>query len=317
MPAPFLKVRAIAKSAFSSCVGTVLADVKIPARSSTDSYFPPVTLAGTIRPSDFELIRAAIIALVAQFFGMSVAFADFTASKPHPDGGFTGNTLTGAIKPSDLERLRGALKAYPTDETFALYVNTIGGDVDTALKIGKLLRDSKASVTVLPNENCFSACVLILAGAKQRTVHSLHSRGGARVGIHRPYDPNDQETTMEGQKRKQQQWEQRIKAFLNEVNVPVALYDEMIRVPPGQMRVLSVAELSKFGLNANDPYWEDAYETTEAKKLHITKEEYLRRQAFGKSYCARYRRDDRPFDDLVCEANILRGQRPDLNIGRK
>lgn len=258
---------------------------------------------------------ACAIALSVYLTCIGNACADIKFSPSERATGYhTSGTVVGTIKSSDFDLIRAALKVLRADDTFSLFVNTAGGDVDTALKIGKLLRDSRASVRVHASDVCLSACVLILAGAKQRQVDSQE---GARVGIHRPYDPNDQETTMEGQKRKQQQWEQRIKAFLNEVNVPVALYDEMIRVPLGQMRILSVAELSRFGLNSNDPYWEDASETLAARQYGLTKAEYLRRKGISKTLCAKFKTEETPYDDIVCEANILRGLRPDLNIGRR
>ena len=56
----------------------------------------------------------------------------------------------------------------------------------------------------------------MLAGATQRGVQT---HLGAKIGIHRPFDPNDQETTMEGQKKKQQQWGNLIKEYLSQMNI--------------------------------------------------------------------------------------------------
>jgi len=59
-------------------------------------------------------------------------------------------------------------------------INSGGGSIDAAIAIGRLLRNERASLDV--TGVCFSACVLVLAGAVERNVGDAN-----KVGIHRPY----------------------------------------------------------------------------------------------------------------------------------
>lgn len=63
------------------------------------------------------------------------------------------------------------------DEGFA--INSPGGDIAAAMAIGRMFREERAWLHV--NGVCISACVLILAGAVDRSTNF------GRVGIHRPY----------------------------------------------------------------------------------------------------------------------------------
>ena len=219
--------------------------------------------------------------------------------------------ITNKIGKQDYEDLKRISATIPATTDWHISLNSSGGDVATAINMGRFLRARNASANVGANAICASACVFVLAGATQRAVQT---HLGGKVGIHRPYDPNDQETTMEGQKKQQQQLEKIIKSFLSDTNVPESLYDEMLRVPPGEIRMLSASELRKYGLNANDPYWDDARETQEAKKLGMSRKEYLERKARARTICVQYVRPGKFFDDLICEQNVIRGRPPNAGF---
>jgi hypothetical protein len=55
-----------------------------------------------------------------------------------------------------------------------------GGDVDSAIEIGRLLRERSADADVHHDMACVSACVLMLVAGKAREIEG-------KVGIHRPY----------------------------------------------------------------------------------------------------------------------------------
>lgn len=226
-----------------------------------------------------------------------------------PKAGLT--SVTNQIKPQDYLTLRNIGKSIGAGKTWHVSLNSPGGDIETSLKMGRVLREHEADVNVGANAVCLSACVYLLAGAPRR---SVQSHLGAKIGIHRAYAPNDQETTMQGQKRRQQHWEKHIKAFLGEVNVPESLYEEMLRISPGEIRILSPLELRKYSLSTNDPYWDDAKETEEAKEVGISRLEYMERKAKAKSICERYRQPGKEFGDLLCESNILRGFPPEKGL---
>ena len=157
-------------------------------------------------------------------------------------------------------------------------VDSLGGDVEAAINIGRLARKYNASVSSIYG-TCASSCVFILAGGVDR--HLLSSI----VGIHRPFLPNDNETTIQGQKKQQNKWEAIIKEYLKSVNISTDLYDEMFRIEPSDMKILTSAELERYGLNKPDPYWQDAQDTISANRYGLTKQEYIKRNAKANSIC--------------------------------
>ena len=157
-------------------------------------------------------------------------------------------------------------------------LNSAGGNVDASLQIGKMFRQHKALAEVGGNSICASACVFILAGAIGRIVEG-------KVLIHRPYDPNDQITNPEKQKEKYQLLKATIAKYLNSVNVPVRLYDDMLRISPSGAKTLSKTELESYSLSGNDPYFSEATAVSIAQKLGISREEYIRREVLAREVC--------------------------------
>jgi len=162
---------------------------------------------------------------------------------------------------------------------FRVELDSPGGDVQTALAMGRLLRVSKAQAAVLPNGKCFSSCVFLLAGATGRYV------AGA-VGIHRPYAPNDANTTAAAQRQWYERLEKDVKIFLKEVNVPPELFDHMIRIPPERMTLLSENELQRYGLSEDDPFESAATDAGLASALGISTQELIRRKARAAAECS-------------------------------
>lgn len=78
------------------------------------------------------------------------------------------------------------IRAEYIDQFIWIDVDSPGGDVAAAMKIGSILRkDPNHAVRIKQPSNCLSSCVFILAGATQRQILG-------RVGIHRPYYPEIQ-----------------------------------------------------------------------------------------------------------------------------
>ena len=61
-----------------------------------------------------------------------------------------------------------------------IFLNSSGGDVEEAMKIGRYFKKNEFSVSVAYGDSCYSSCVFLLAGGVDR-----HAVG--KVGVHRPY----------------------------------------------------------------------------------------------------------------------------------
>src|SRR5215471_13244927 len=83
--------------------------------------------------------------------------------------------LTGSIQPGDYTAFAAALD----DNIRIVVLGSDGGRVDEAMEIGRLIRKRRLD-TAIPS-SCVSACALIWAGGKTRTVGV-----GGRLSVHCP-----------------------------------------------------------------------------------------------------------------------------------
>ncbi len=187
--------------------------------------------------------------------------------------------LEGRISPDDVSIFKRSLEKAGSNGSLLLFLNSEGGDLSTAIEIGKLVRRwPNSSVQVLQDSRCFSACVFVLAGG-------LHRQVDGQVGIHRPFNSTTDSNTYESTQKTFRMLEQSAKAFLKDMNVPTSLYDEMMSVPPQKLRLLTDAELARFGIGQSDPAWQDNQDAMAAQGYGYNKEEYLRRKERAHRIC--------------------------------
>lgn len=188
--------------------------------------------------------------------------------------------ISGEIKKKDVKTLNEALKAFTPDQIFIRVTpNSNGGDLNTAMEIGRILRKYNALSIMMEENQCHSACVFIIAGAPQRLIL------GGKVGIHRPYLYQDNETTEKGQKKQKSKLDNLAIKYLKEMNVSETLYTDMVRISPQNIKILSKDELLKYGLGSDDPYFEDAENAKLAKNLGIPSAELIKRKSAFKTIC--------------------------------
>jgi hypothetical protein len=90
--------------------------------------------------------------------------------------------LDGRIGPDDVALFKRSLEKVGGKQELLLFLNSEGGDITTAIEIGRLVRRWQDShVVVALDSKCFSACVFVLAVGLNRVVHG-------KVGIHRPFN---------------------------------------------------------------------------------------------------------------------------------
>lgn len=82
---------------------------------------------------------------------------------------------------NDLGAFEQALAAPPAAQA-VVFTNSPGGDLWTAIRIGRLIAD-RGLTTVLAGR-CLSACAIMFAGGRERRVAAGVGPGEARLGIH-------------------------------------------------------------------------------------------------------------------------------------
>lgn len=154
---------------------------------------------------------------------------------------------SGEIRPGDFERLRAFLRtdfdAY-IESSRKVRVNSNGGDVVEAIKIGGLLKDMYAELVI--DGDCASSCFLLFVSAVDR-----HFTG--RLGIHRPYfnpryfaglRPLDAEM-------KQLELTNALNTFLERNDVPRSLIDKMNSTSSKEIYWLNETEVETLGRYPN------------------------------------------------------------------
>lgn len=222
-----------------------------------------------------------VLRCVATF--VAVTTAGLAASEVSPMNGFPDvPELRGEITYQDVL----ALRQHPRIQrgnVIILELNSVGGDWNAALEIGRILRRTRSTVNVRSGNDCLSACVMVLAGATRRIVSKE-----ARIGIHRPYSSSNASMSFREAQARYRTLETNARVYLREMNVSDELFDSMVRVPAERIRILARSELERFGLASDDPVEAELHDAGEARKYGLTREEYLTRKRLIESCGAFY-----------------------------
>ena len=194
------------------------------------------------------------------------------------------------------------------------FVQSDGGDIRSAMKIGRTLRQYQARVST---GHCMSSCVLVLIGGVQRSVFTYKNTksGSLGVGLHRPYF-----AALPANFSSEQIAEQRrilvseVEAYMKEMNVSTRLLELMEAIPPEKMRMLTAAEVSDLGLDAPDPIWDEKDVASKATYYGVSSVEFRQRRSSVDAKCP-----DAPSnvsqslaqiqDQIDCEESVLWGLR--------
>ena len=161
----------------------------------------------------------------------------------HPAG--KGNVFDQFDTPTDPNK--PITNAGPKINLFLL--DSRGGSLSAAMAIGDAVRKADFTVIVDQNDECSSACVLILAAGVQRRVVG-------RIGIHRlSFQDDSQFGSLKGEEAATayRQMSDKVREYLRRMGFEDGLYAAMLRVPSGEARYLTPSEVKDFGLEGDDP----------------------------------------------------------------
>jgi len=183
-------------------------------------------------------------------------------------------------------RFHGQMNAKDSDAAVNVHLDSEGGSVDSAIEIGRFLRDKNSNVMVSAGEQCASACLFILAGGVTRYL-------GGRLGMHRPFlETPSRSMTTEDVKKAATLNQERLRAYFREMNISERLADDMMMIPSNQMRWLSPQEIAVYGLGVNDPVVSETKTLKQAQKYGLSRLEYERRWQLARGLCELGTADD-------------------------
>ena len=238
----------------------------------------------------WTLLLTAFLALQASVvYGMDIDIHERSGS-----GDRRYVSLKGEIMPGDAAKLlnfytkdvRGYQRTHQSDKDWEDYsqsrvesqfilfgdvhISSPGGNVNEAIKIGKILRSAMARVFVGDGETCVSSCFLIYASVPERQVLP-----GGRLGIHRPYFNKEHYVAVLPEKLQSAhaELEKMMSDFLKGASVPGYLIDLMFSRSSLDIYMLTANDLNAVGKYAN--WWEE----TMIANCKLTKKEWARLNA--------------------------------------
>ncbi len=136
----------------------------------------------------------------------------------------------------------------------AVVLDSGGGDVESAIKMGRILRERLAVAHVQKGARCDSACVLVFVGAVEKHIHD-----DAKLGLHRIYfDPElFANLNLEDARRVYAADEGAVRIYLDEMRVRQSTMDAMLQVPSNQVWRVGPSEAGRLGLMGVDPAFEE------------------------------------------------------------
>jgi hypothetical protein len=184
--------------------------------------------------------------------------------------------ISGTLEPGDADRFVSLARS---SSDIDVTIDSPGGDVDTAMKIGAEIRRREGRVST---DSCFSACVLIYAGAVQRSSGSgepvLFNGSTPTLGVHRTYfsDLPAGKTQQEVQSYYDARSTE-LRDYLRKMNVAPELLSFMQSIDPADTHVLTKSELRRFGLAPFDPVYEERFVAGGAANYRVSTSEFRMR----------------------------------------
>jgi len=134
-----------------------------------------------------------------------------------------------------------------------LLLDSAGGDAETALEIGDILSRRPWTVLVARRDEvrgnfaarCYSACIFILASARNRII-------AGQVGIHRLYPAGSRASSRDELATQLEDIILRSKAFMRRNGIAPSIVDDMMTVPSEDIRLLTFEELDEYGMGTEN-----------------------------------------------------------------
>lgn len=147
--------------------------------------------------------------------------------------------LEGTIAPGDADRIAPQLVTV----TGALFLNSPGGSVQDALKLGRALRGNAIDTAIDTNAICLSACPYLLAAGTKRLV----SKDGA-VGVHQHYFGESTILPAFVAVEDIQRGQGQVMRYLDGMGIDTLIMQHALVTGPDDIYILTEAELSTYNL---------------------------------------------------------------------
>ena len=214
----------------------------------------------------YTMMAAAALALLTLQAEPAAAAVKVCGIDPGAKGKFIYICIEGPISDADVDQFRSITPiADAYSDVVTVSLNSIGGSVSAAMKIGQIIREKWFWTVVDDNgAQCDSACVLVFAAGAFR-----EAGDGSKVGIHRPHFPPEE---FAGLTRAQAQAKyaalsEGLRAYLAAMGMSDQLHSSMMAVPSDSIRWLTPNEMIELSLIGHDPAYEEWLAARRVEKL--------------------------------------------------
>jgi hypothetical protein len=183
-------------------------------------------------------------------------------------------------------------------------LDSVGGDVDAAMKIGRLLRKYEAWTYIETehhgdNANCYSSCALVFIAGVRRSILS----SGGQLGLHRPYLASAPQSRQVLEKQVPLMLAQ-IKQYVMEMGITDNFYQQMVNTEPSQILVYGDPNAEFRELNRElgirnvvndwkrlvseiDPLYQEIITSYDARRYGVTTLEMRKRDNDAEQLCSK------------------------------
>ena len=166
--------------------------------------------------------------------------------------------ISGKITKEDASKLKSLLaqqymhlKASSPGGTPIVLLDSPGGDVKAALKIGRILRSISAWTIVNDGKSCSSSCVFLFSAGVKRDIF-----GNGRLGLHSPDEASDQLIN-------------KCRNYMDEMGISNQVFFDMLQTPSHSVNfvdrfyaeihgLVGIAPLEEWGRFKSNSPWEES-----------------------------------------------------------
>jgi|TARA_B110000211_G_scaffold133717_1_gene153314 hypothetical protein len=152
--------------------------------------------------------------------------------------------MSGEIESGDFVRFLNTLLTFE-GSLLGFYIQSEGGDLDEAMNIGRLVRQSQ--IPIWSGDHCYSACVFIYVAGVERIA-------GGDLGLHRPYFDKGyfSDLTSLQAEMKYSELKQASAEYLKDMEVPQNLIERIFKTSSTEVDLISAVEANDlFGKRSN------------------------------------------------------------------
>jgi hypothetical protein len=181
--------------------------------------------------------------------------------------------VSGEIKDEDVDLFRLALL---TNHQQFVVLDSAGGNVNAAMRLGRLIRSNERKTVVPAWGRCISACALVYIAGETRWSFG-------EIGLHRPYLSGKPQSPQEIEKALSTMLKS-LRSYVGEMGITDEFANVMINTPPDKVRVFIGDEIESI-VPRLDPFFDEREVAENARRYGTSTEEYRRRGAVVEVRC--------------------------------